>query len=457
MKTLERLKFIREDAGLTLVEVIVSITILACISIPLMAYFSQSLQYSAITAKQQKATTLAQNLTEGLKSQQKLLVNTVSSDATYYTVPYLSKIGFDDSNITLVSGNPSNPALNYTPDNHTPCFKADVVPNLAVPGPPYGVVKYTGDFYENGTSVSSSSVSGNSRKYSVDITLSTVSDLNNGDHPILYGMDDSTDVVAIEGTQVNNAIMYFKSINAAYGNGNLDEDDIRDIMKRTIVVEYDYVTEGLESFYQLNIYYKFSCAGLRTDGSTNPDKFIATPLNFSRIKDLKNLYIMYSRITPTKEENDCDRVMIEVTDSAKAHFILPEIFLIIQNVSDDTSEYKMGKYSVGFGCNMDPNPLASIKIHTNAVESSDSGEPIFKYAHFKNLSSLLPVFTTEPNEINIPNDTTTYAIADGDNVEVVTDYGPLLRTINILTEVYELKSDGSRGNLLATYSSSKGE
>ncbi len=451
MKLFDRFKTGRENAGLTLVEVIVSITILACISVPLMAYFSQSLQYSVITAKQQKATTLAQNLTEGLKSQQTLLKQ-VSGDNTLYTVPYLDKTG------------------NYTPyavSNNgiwagKPCFTLDAS------GLPISAVKYSGQLYENGTSVSSSAVSGNTRKYWVDITLSTISELNTGNHPILYGMDDSTDVVAIEGTQVTNAIMYFKSINAAYGGGTLTDAEIQNKMKRTMVVDYDYTTDATtgESFYEINVYYNFACKGLRTGEPGTWDTLTTTPLNYSKIKSPQNLYIMFNRLHPL-DDSDYERIVIRVSDTIKAmgaaSFTLPDLFLIVQNLSDDSSVYSTGNYAIEVGIDKSFTTLSTVKIHTNTVRKRPgSGYDYIYVRYFKDITDEFTGadFATEDSDALWPQSPITVATANDINsskITEVTDQGPLLRTINILTEVYDVKSDGTRGDKLATYTSSKGE
>ena len=63
-----------DNKGFTLVEVMLSMAILALISIPLMKYFSDSLRYAAQTAEKQKATLIAQETVEFIKSQQKLVV-----------------------------------------------------------------------------------------------------------------------------------------------------------------------------------------------------------------------------------------------------------------------------------------------------------------------------------------------------------------------------------------------
>ena len=63
----------QNNAGFTLVEVIISMTILALVFIPLMKYFSDSLKHSTLTAKRQQATMLAQSVSEQLKASDALV------------------------------------------------------------------------------------------------------------------------------------------------------------------------------------------------------------------------------------------------------------------------------------------------------------------------------------------------------------------------------------------------
>ncbi len=448
MKIRDRLKIAKDNAGLTLVEVIVSITILACISVPLMAYFSQSLQYSVVTAKQQKATTLAQNLTEGLKSQQSLL-RQVSGNDTLYTVPYLDNTGM--YTISAVSGGGLIGGV--------PCFQVDGT------GLPKGTLKYTSTLYETGSAVSGSTVSSNTRKYDVDITLSTESALNDGNHPILYGIDDTTDVISIEREQITTALMNFKSINDVYGAGYLSESDIQDRMKRTIVVDFDYNNDDpANPLYQIQVYYIFTCTELRGSGDMTVDTITPPALNYTMIYNPKNFYLMYNRLHPTVP-NDSERIIITVSDNVKnilgsAGFKLPEFYLIVQNLSDDTSLYDPTGYNIALG--MDPTfsgeDLSDIKIHTNVVEVNESGNRDFKYGKFKDITTLISTFSVDAAvDPSVDVNVASSPEIGSTKITEVTDQGPQLRTVNIKTEVYDVKSDGTRGELLATYTSSKGE
>ena len=65
----------QNNAGFSLIEVILSMAILAIISIPLLSYFTESMKYNAKMADKQHATTLAQEVLEDLKNQDVLVAD----------------------------------------------------------------------------------------------------------------------------------------------------------------------------------------------------------------------------------------------------------------------------------------------------------------------------------------------------------------------------------------------
>ena len=74
------------NAGFSLLEVILSMAILAILSVPLLSYFTQSMKYNAKMADKQHASNLAQEVMENLKNQPNLVQN---ADASGFDVPYL--------------------------------------------------------------------------------------------------------------------------------------------------------------------------------------------------------------------------------------------------------------------------------------------------------------------------------------------------------------------------------
>lgn len=272
------------NAGFSLVEVIIAMAILALISIPLMKYFTDSMQYSARMERQQRATILAQEITEKLKGENELLIR-IPGGGTQYTVPYLT-----------------DPAMGYT-------VAAD---SLAGDG--------TG-------SIVLTKTDGN---YDIQVTLSTAVSGDNLTRPITYGIDNSTDVLAVEWTQTNEAFLYFKSLNVSYAvthsGAALTDDAIKARMKRVIHMDFD--RNGAD--YEVRVYYDYTCNGLRGAGST--DSMTGMDLTESRYTQLSGVYLLYDKISEKDELGNDKRDSIVISKSATVPLdFKPELYLVCQN------------------------------------------------------------------------------------------------------------------------------
>lgn len=300
---------LNRNAGFSLVEVIIAMAILAIISIPLMKYFTDSMQYSARMERQQRATILAQEVTEDLKGEDDLLIR-IPGGGTQYTVPYLT-----------------DPAMGYTVAEN----------NLTSDG--------TG-------SIVLAKTEGN---FDIQVTLSTAMSGDNLTRPITYGIDNSTDVLAVEWTQTNEAFVYFKSLNVNYAvthsGAALTDDAIKARMKRVIHMDFDM--NGTD--YELRIYYDYTCSGLRGAGSTDS----MTDLNLvdSRYTVLSNVYLLYDKISEKDESGNDKRDSIVISKSAAVPLdFKPELYLVCQNPQASVG-YKLAVEGMTTGQ----------KVHTNIM------------------------------------------------------------------------------------------
>ena len=274
-----------DNKGFSLLEVILSVAILAIISIPLLMYFVDSMKYSALMEKKQQATTFAQSIVEDLKGQEQLIVKPVGE--THYSVPYLT-----------------DPASGYT-------IKQD---NLLSDG--------TGD-------ISLEKTEGN---YDIVVTLSTSTIANENSRPVIYGIDDTTDVLAVEHNQMDEAVAYFAAVNNAYVVANpsaalLSQSEIKNNLTRQIQIDIaSYATE-----YEVRIYYDYTCKDLQGTGSV--DLWRTSDLLDVKIADLKNIYLLFDQDTSSSSKD-----YIKVNDvSATPLTIIPSLYLICQNPADNTA------------------------------------------------------------------------------------------------------------------------
>ena len=82
-------KLWKENKGFTLIEIVITTVVLATISIPLLAYFSESMRHSARTKQQQNAVVAAQDAVEELKNASFSLDNDKVADPSALAVLFV--------------------------------------------------------------------------------------------------------------------------------------------------------------------------------------------------------------------------------------------------------------------------------------------------------------------------------------------------------------------------------
>lgn len=208
--------------------------------------------------------------------------------------------------------------------------------------------------------------SGAERDFDVVVTLSTDTKANTVSRPIIYGIDDTTDVLAVERDQKNEAIAYFMAINNAYHTANpgaplLSRVEVERQLSRRILIHVDY--NGTE--YLTDIYYKYTCQNLRGMGSS--DEWASSKLLDVKMADLKNIYLLYDRDT---DAGATDYVELSKTDTVAADF-KPELYFVCQNTQNDSS-YKLQVKRLN---------VAQV-IHTNISNTEEiTGQVIDEYGN----------------------------------------------------------------------------
>ena len=284
------------NAGFSLLEVILSMAILAILSIPLMSYFTQSMKYNAKMADKQHASNLAQEVMENLKAQPNLAQNV---DASGFDVPYLE-------------------AENYVKTAYTPA-----APGSAATG---GTVEYYGQADAIG------------EKYDIRVSVSTNNAENVSPVPQVDGIDGSFDVIALENGQLQDALNYFSTKNMGYATEHktqaMSTDAICAKLRRTIsiTVKEDYV--HVECFYR--------CEGV--DGVDASDQYQCSNYAEEDIENVQHIYLMYEVHQNTDEiDVRCD-VGVGV----------PKLVIVCQNIEEVNANY--GSYRLTIspkdGCSM---------------------------------------------------------------------------------------------------------
>lgn len=279
------------NAGFSLLEVILSMAILAILSIPLMSYFTQSMKYNAKMADKQHASNLAQEVMENLKNQPNLVQN---ADASGFDVPYLE-------------------AENYVKASYTPAATGGSVDY-------YGQADAIGEKYDIRVSVSTNQAENLSKVSQVD------------------GIDGTVDVIALENGQLQDALNYFSSKNMGYADEHkisaMSTDAICANLHRTIsiTVKADYVT--VECFYR--------CEGV--PGVDADDQYQCSNYAEEDIENVQHIYLMYEVHQDTDEiELRCD-VGVGV----------PKLVIVCQNIDKVNTDFPLYRLTISpkNGCSM---------------------------------------------------------------------------------------------------------
>lgn len=309
------------NAGMSLVEVLIAMVMLAVISVPLIKYFTDSMSHSIKTAQKQQATAEAQALMEDLEAQYMLVNEQADASGNMaYDAYYLIEQGY-----SKVTGDSS---LGFDPD---------------------GVGRQI--YRKAGTD------------YDYEVIVETDMTFNTTAHPAINAVDDTTDVFAAETNQLTEALLHFQAVNQSYASQNgvtpLTLDQIKRVMEKTIKVELGKTTSG----YTIDVYYEYTCKGRNWPGS--PDTYISNSLYVGEKKEIKNLYILYNRKDcMVQNVPDIDRVVI--TRDLSAMSACPELYLVCQNAVAD-SNYQIRMTAL-------PNQI----IHSNIGNTSDSTKGIVK-------------------------------------------------------------------------------
>ena len=336
------------NKGFTLVEVMLSIAILALISVPLMKYFSDSLKYATQTAEKQKAVLIAQETVEYIKSQKKI-VKPVTTTAT--ATP--ATTGTPDPDATLPPANnyvlaPElvyrfggyvTPAPSGTPEN---------APQIIVPD----------KFYASGATLDGAGgasplvyryVDQKSGKYYIEVSMNCITPADQVSSPAIMNIDDSRNVVIPERTEVMDAITHFSTLNInqylSWNGGymedpnmsptptpdefiyitvapddpgdlpvvaeykQLSEAEIRENMNRII---YITISKGNDdATFKVSAYYQFFCKDVFGPGTDSDMEYPSASLCEANVENLDGIFLMFNKLSSTR---DYIQVIWEVTD-----------------------------------------------------------------------------------------------------------------------------------------------
>lgn len=260
-----------DQNGFTLVEMIVTICILAFITVPILSYFSNAAKHNARSRKSQNATVAAQDMLEQLKN----MKGDISNQADFTSADTAGDWS------TAVNGSDLECTRSLTVDKNTFSIKAVITPVNS---------------YQSVTrDETSGAFSTTNRRYS-DYTLGS--------------LDPKTDVVATEPTNIENtAALYFYGLSQKAG-GTLTMDTARKNLKRTILVEAaQSSSKPGYGVYKVSYQYELQGSYPGINASSSYTQMVGSTT--IKNENISNIYLFYS---PLAEDHSYQ------TDQVKLQF-----------------------------------------------------------------------------------------------------------------------------------------
>lgn len=361
---MQAVKYKCNNKGFSLVEVIVSIVILAIITLPLLSYFVSAASYDAQTSAKQTALTLAQSIMDQCKDTriEKIAEGFHSTSAAEL-----------NSSFRLVDPYKIVNSVDLTKPE-------DMVEEIYTDGS--SVPKKTAGSFAGGQFTTANSTDGclyykirniidGDNSYDAQITF----DMNNQLGDSYYSTNASSlynikvinspnNLVAVETTQNTLGEYAMKIINSDYcaSENATHAGDAAWIMKvpaadtlihssivRDIYIDMDYDTDTTA---KAKIFYKYYCNGIEgCPGTSATAKEIDPPLYSETVKlaDLKNIYLFFQN-----NSLGCD----------------VKLYLDIDTMVQSRLTQKLNLYIVGQAADSVSNTVASFHLDINQVNSS---------------------------------------------------------------------------------------
>lgn len=269
-----RKRFWEEDRGFTLIEIVITIVVLALISIPMLAYFSDAMKHTARTKEQQNAVVAAQNIVEELK------------DADYsLDADKVSDIKAAPAKGWTVASSPAPTSASASYEMYT---------SRSINGKSYNVVakvtpkKSVDNVYNSATGA-------------YDATLDY-------SEAIIPSMDSTKDVISTETSKhLSDATIRFLSLysnycrkkNVAQDESKVNDAIIRDHLKRNIKISIEQAVTAGEVL--VTVSYEYSYVKDATDEypqdilNDYPDPYVVDVASSSiDATKLENIFVFYN-------------------------------------------------------------------------------------------------------------------------------------------------------------------
>ena len=368
------MKRLKNNQGLTLVELIVSIAILAIIVLPLLTSFVQATKTNVKAKNKQYATEAAQNIMEGLQN--------VSLEDVVYQFNYpASPNGFD----LFKLGSANTKELDYNGTSFTELSSYSIPPGSSelvfTPKSSHKYYFYVTDFEVNNSN----------KKFNALVTLDAKTNVDGTKHK-QYNTTEVANMQSVDTTydaisaNADTANMIISTIQLQYGITGLTQSDI----SRTITV--DIAKNSTTGVTTVTASYKYYIRSRNITfpeaGSLHEQDYVSVIYdNSSHVDDaLKNVYLFYYPWYTSTHSYPLatDSIVINNPDNVDCN-----VHIIKQTNTDASYLYSA---ETGYRCavnvnepaNNGANPKAHTKINTNIgknIAISDPSNPAYNISN----------------------------------------------------------------------------
>jgi len=312
-----------ENKGFTLVEVLLSITIIAILFVSTLHIFTNAAKVNQVAKKQQNATDCAQNIMESLQSL------TLEETAIQYT-----KSGYPEGTVTA-----SHNFIQYTTPSVTSATKNGALTYTF--SPPSGREEF---------SFKISNVEEGGSTYDALVTLDTTAyndstnypnSMNNYKAPELLTINDSiVAIIDLENLKATSAydteaISEFQTFHTSYivaveakptpipTHTHITDDEIKASITKNIIMQLN--KNAINNEVDISCYLEYTCRDLNDNGTA--EKFISDEIYSGSFmipastEDVSNIYLFYtpSSFAVTNAVTRQDTITIMNNDAVKAN------------------------------------------------------------------------------------------------------------------------------------------
>lgn len=376
----------KKNLGFTLIEVLVSIAMLALLFVPMMGYFTNTSKVNARAKNNQRATTVAQSVIEEMKSYDN--IEAIMSAYTYHTPGAVSGGSIADENFETRGRVPSasqTGTSNYITDPYYPREERATVGDS-------GTYYFVKKGIENDGKKFDALIKVNTNSYAMnDMEVAKITSLNSNEN--IVAKEQSETLTAIYGFLCKNIAACDRAGIGATDSRRVSEDTIKNNLKKTVVIKVLPGSDPSDTRRaRITIYNEYTVnpsAGILGCKNPNKDYLRSNYLYNEEVsltdatgkQVLQGIYVFYNYDVLNAGDKIMQGISMEVDASIAVTMPKFKLFGICQKI------YDIGTESALVGADGKVESVDK-SVYTISVDiASDSGNSL-NIPYFSNLNSM---------------------------------------------------------------------